>query len=48
LSHHELIICNYPAESRADPRLFRLQAYEARVYDLGGKHDSDRSKAVGH
>jgi oligo-1,6-glucosidase len=47
LSYHELIISNYPTDSRADPRLFRLQPYEGRVYDLGGKHDSDRSKAVG-
>jgi len=33
-SQHELILGNYPSDSRADPRLFRLQPYEARVYRL--------------
>jgi len=34
-SQHELIVGNYPTDPRADPRLFRLQPYEARVYQLG-------------
>jgi oligo-1,6-glucosidase len=31
---HDLIIGNYPAEPHADPRLFTLKPYEARVYRL--------------
>jgi oligo-1,6-glucosidase len=31
---HDLIIGNYPTEPQADPRLFTLKPYEARVYRL--------------
>jgi oligo-1,6-glucosidase len=33
-SQYELVISNYPTDSREDPRSFELRPYEARVYRL--------------
>lgn len=33
-SSHDVILSNYPIDSQADPRTFRLRPYEARVYRL--------------